>query len=193
MKIPKLMWMVVASLAFLLSCSDEVPREQSAPAEPVEAGMSSSARTALHGRIVAIMRDGHVEPARVPDITLVRLRDPNNPDASLRADEAFSRVLPMVPPGNFLQKCTKVVWLYHAATAAAEATRDYKHEADVIEGTGDEEGNFEFENIAPGRYRIVALAQAGSTPEALWSGIADVDEGQNNHMTMNLILLACTR
>jgi hypothetical protein len=174
-------------LLLFVSCGDEGTRQAETPTEPAVAS-SAPTRTSLHGRVIAIMRDGHVEPARVPSVSLVRVWRSDNPERRTEADEALSAIMPIAPNTT---NCSKLLWQYNLALASARAKGSSAREPEILEQKGDEEGKFRFEDVAPGKYRIIAFGQVGWYREVLWDEIIDIEEGEDASVTLNDIARAC--
>jgi hypothetical protein len=160
--------------------------------------------SSLHGRIVAIMADGHVEPARVPQITLVRIVDKHHhyDIEGVRDTVAYREWSERLPigPTEMRLNCSQLFRAYFMASAAAQAA-DLRRLAedkspgeaptDLLVLKGDEDGYFELEDIDHDRYLLVAYGQAGWYPNVLWEDIVDVEAGKQTKVTINSVVRMC--
>jgi hypothetical protein len=179
--------------------------KDSPPSEVDEASVNAKQQGAsggsIHGRIVAIMADGHVEPARVPDITLVRMRDKRVLEGfrETAAYHEWSERLP-IGPTEMRLSCSQLFREYDIAKSAAQAA-DFGRLAkdkpsgeaptDLLEFKGDEDGYFELEDVDPDRYLLIATGQAGWYPNVLWEDVEDIEAGKQTKVTINFVVRMC--
>jgi hypothetical protein len=202
MSIHRTLALAVVAMIALPSCN-----ESSAPPENAEESTTQqevkTTSGSIRGNIVAIMADGHVEPARVPDVTLVRnyddlWREGGTGEHMTPAYEAFLKGLnvsaaPTELIGHPL-KCSKLDPLYFLAQSEARVADlgiPAGRKSALITVEADEEGNFEVVDAEAGTYDIVALGQAGSYRHVLWYGWVRVEEGKEAKITIHLVLQAC--
>jgi hypothetical protein len=169
--------------------ADNRPRGQLSSIPEVEERPTSG--TSLHGKVLAIMRDGRIEPARVPALILIRQyrNDPNSPSGSswTEANRAFEAIMPFGTGAYKKLPCTSIFRTLTLATATAMS----KDPSNIREERADENGEFLVKGLLPEKYRIVALGQAGWYREVLWDDSVDLSQGDDNSITLSDIAEAC--
>jgi hypothetical protein len=194
--------LAVVAMTALSSCSESSSPPENAE-EPTTQQEVKTTSGSIRGNIVAIMADGHVEPARVPDVTLVRTyddlwREGGTGQHITPAYEAFLKGLNVSQDLDQLivhpLKYSKLDPLYSLAQSEARVADlgiPAGRKAALITVEADEEGNFEVVDAEAGQYEIVALGQAGSYRDVLWNGSVTVEEGKEAKVTLHRVLQAC--
>jgi hypothetical protein len=155
----------------------------SPPVEPHTGNVS------IRGRIIAVMADGHIEPARVPEIILVKIWDASGDHQTL-AHQKLESVLPERYKAAQSIKCSLLYSTYSLARSSAKSGTGAVT-SEVVELKGDEEGNFEVQHLDEGQYRLVAIGQAGWYRNVLWDDSLDVESSDNAKVTVNSVARAC--
>jgi hypothetical protein len=143
----------------------------------------------IRGRIIAVMADGHIEPARVPEIILVKIWDASGDHQTL-AHQKLESVLPERYKAAQSIKCSLLYSTYSLARSSARSGTGAVT-SEVVELKGDEEGNFEAQHLDEGQYRLVAIGQAGWYRNILWDDSFEVENSDNAKVIVKSVARAC--
>jgi len=197
------MVLMVVALGF----ARNAPKQNIAPAKlatskPLKAG-------ALNGRVFGITNDGDLKPARLALLFLflqfeAEKKAPEQSPALtylsnyLREFEAGNHeiesdsTLRSAPPEEYKRLLCKRQLL--SAHMALSDTLDFLKQHDQMalmrEADADEEGNFQFANVAPGQYEVVALGRAGLN-DAYWDDNVTINQDETLTLKLSSPTTAC--
>lgn len=187
---------IILSLCTVFGCSKQKQAQALALAEAPK-----SLRGSIKGRVFLITGSGDLKPARLASVYLLAEGAPLSPDSLKIIESARQHCFQAERWEDDYQRYPEFRATVSGERAIRGALADYANDLSALDklfgsqavfaGQADEEGQFTFEQIAPGSYAMAAFGQAGINL-AYWEKPLQVTAENQSDIKLNEPVTACS-